>query len=121
MSERSITRLFGDAEYRFCITSKVVTELEAQTGAGIGALFRRMIAGEFRNADIIHTLRLGLIGGGTSPHDAARLVRTYVEDRPFAETYPLAVDVLDALYSGVPANTAHAKLRDDIAKAYEAA
>lgn len=50
--------------------------------------------------DAREILRLGLIGGGTAPTDALRLVRTYVENRPAAENFPLVVRVMDAAFHG---------------------
>ena len=95
---------FGDKERDFALSPSLVVELEAVTGAGIGGLFKRMIANEFKAKEITETIRLGLIGGGASPEIAARLVATYVPARPLIEAYALAVDILTALMFG-KANT----------------
>lgn len=91
---------FGDQEHDFVLTPGLVLELEAVTGAGIGGLFNRMIKNDFKAKEITETIRLGLIGGGTSPEIAARLVATYIPARPLIEAYALAVDILTALMFG---------------------
>lgn len=93
---------FGDAEYAFRLSPALITELESLTGMGIGAFCQNIFAMNFRHADMLATIRLALIGGGT-PHDRAdRLVRTYAADFPIMTAYPLAVDILDRLWSGPP-------------------
>ena len=92
----------GDAERAFAVTPTLIPELEAKTGTGIGTLCRRLFAAEFRHADVTETVRLALIGGGEKPAEAERLVRVYVAGRPLAESYPLAVAILEALWFGAP-------------------
>lgn len=96
----SVTKFFGDAERTFCLTDHMITELERLTGTGIGTIYQRAIAQQFKLDDLVHTLRLALIGGGTTPEQAAQLVDTWARNRPFAETFPLALDVLDARWNG---------------------
>jgi hypothetical protein len=91
---------FGDGERDFRITPELIVELERKTGAGIGGLCRRLFAGEFKHSDITETIRLGLIGGGTSPKEADALVAAYAVNRPLAEIFPLAVKILEALWFG---------------------
>src|SRR5665213_1223870 len=100
MNELTHHAFFGDGEHDFRITPELVIELERKTGAGIGGLCRRLFAGDFRHADVIETIRLALIGGGTSPKDADSLVAAYAVVRPLAETYPLAVTILETLWFG---------------------
>jgi hypothetical protein len=95
---------FGDATYTFALTDNIIKEvLEKTTGIAIGALYQRVIASQFYVADMIEIIRCGLIGGGTAPAKAQQLVDAYAKDRPFAETFPLALDILDARWSGTPA------------------
>ncbi|MBB4067174.1 gene transfer agent family protein [Gellertiella hungarica] len=94
------TAFFGDAEYTFALTDPMIEELQAKTATGIGALYMRVVNSNFRLADLLEIIRLGLIGGGTSPEAAKRLVDTYGKDRPFDETFPLALDILDARWTG---------------------
>ncbi len=94
---------FGDATYTFALTDTMIHELENKTGVGIGALYLRMARSEWRFADMIEIIRLGLIGGGTSPTNAQRLIEAYAKDRPIEETFPLAFDIIDARWNGEPA------------------
>ncbi len=91
---------FGDAEYQFKLTRPLILELEQKTGAGISLLCRRVFANEFHHADIIETIRLALIGGGTTPARAASLVATYAIGRPISETLPLANAIFETLWFG---------------------
>lgn len=98
----SHTAYFGDGTYAFTLTDTVIEELQHKTGVGIGALYLRLSTSKFRDADTVEVIRLGLIGGGMAPQDAQRLVETYAKGRPFAETLPLALDILDARWNGKP-------------------
>lgn len=105
MSDLTYRAFLGDGERDFHLTPALIVELEQKTGAGIGALFNRMIARDFRFGDIVETVRLGLIGGGASPAEAHRLVTSYVHDRPLAEALPIALSILEAIWFGKPAET----------------
>jgi hypothetical protein len=96
------TAFFGDATYTFALTDTMIRELQHKTGVGIGALYQRVVATHFHDADMFEIIRCGLIGGGTMPAEAQRLVDTYAKDRHYGETYPLALDILDARWSGTP-------------------
>lgn len=98
----SHTAFFGDSVRAFTLTDTIIEELQQKTGLGIGALFLRMSSSQFRVADIVEVIRLGLVGGGTNPQEAQRLVDAYAKDRPFDETFPLALDILDARWNGKP-------------------
>jgi hypothetical protein len=98
MTETTHRQFFGDREREFVLTPALIVELERTTGTGIGALFRRLAANEFRH--LIETVRLGLIGGGASPEEAHALVAAYVAGRPILEAYPLALSILEALFFG---------------------
>lgn len=91
---------FGDGEKTFALTDPMLRELENKTGAGAGLLYQRCMSAQFYLTDIIEIIRLGLIGAGTSPVDAQHLIDTYATDRPLMEIVPLALDVLEARYSG---------------------
>ena len=94
------TAFFGDGEHRFALTDDMILELERLTSVGIGALYLRAVAMQFSLSDIVETIRLGLIGGGATPEAAHRLTHTYARRRPIAETFPLALDILDARWNG---------------------
>lgn len=95
-----LTRFFGDANHKFGFTPDTILELERVTATGIGSLCRRMFAGQFGLAEIQSVIRLALIGGGTSPQEAAGLVAAYVGIRPLEESFELAVAILENLYFG---------------------
>lgn len=93
-------QFFGDAERSFALTPELIVELERKTGAGIGGLCQRLFASDFKHADLLEVVRLALIGGGEKPEDAAALVAAYATTRPLAETFPLAVAILETLWFG---------------------
>ncbi|MBY3070756.1 gene transfer agent family protein [Rhizobium leguminosarum] len=108
----SHTAYFGDGEKTFALTDPMIEELQHKTGVGIGALFLRMTVSQFHGSDMEHVIRLALIGGGTNPAEAQRLVDAYAKNRPFDETFPLALDILDARWNGKPDNSEDEGLRE---------
>ncbi|MEI4234987.1 gene transfer agent family protein [Roseovarius sp. D22-M7] len=100
------TAFFGDGDQEFALTDTMIAELERLADLGIGALYLRAVNMQFRLADLIEIIRLGLIGGGTAPERAAQLVDTYARNQPIDNLYPLALDILDARWGGaVPEET----------------
>jgi hypothetical protein len=94
---------FGDAERTFALTPDLIGELQRKTDMGIGSLCLRVSGGHFKLADLVETIRLGLIGGGTPPVEAAALADTYAANRPLNEPYALASAILQMVWSGTPA------------------
>ncbi|WP_127111713.1 gene transfer agent family protein [Shimia sediminis] len=90
------TAFFGDGEHTFALTDDMITELERIADLGFGAFYLRSINMQFKLSDLVEVIRLGLIGGGTTPERAAQLTDTYARNRPIDELYPLAFDILDA-------------------------
>jgi len=97
------TAFFGDGDKTFALPSHLIVELERKTNTGIGTLCLRIPEGHFRHAELIEVIRLALIGGGTTPQEAAALVETYAVNRPLAEPFALASAILAARYLGTPA------------------
>lgn len=116
---------FADGEYRFALPLAQIDELQRKCGAGIGAIFARTIKGahrrdddiilapgqaEFYAADIIETVRQGLIGGKggivdgkaveVTPPIANRLITSYVLNQPLSHAWELAVAILGAVIVG---------------------
>ena len=91
---------FGDGDHEFALTDTMIAELERLADLGIGALYLRAVNMQFRLADLIAIIRLGLIGGGTAPERAAQLVDISARNQPIDELYPLALDILDARWGG---------------------
>ena len=103
MSTTIRTRAFlGDGEHDLALTDPMILELERLTGLGIGTIYGLLADMRFGFPHVAETIRLGLIGGGASPSDALALCAAYVANRPLAETYPVALDALDARWNGVP-------------------
>ncbi|MEW4400532.1 gene transfer agent family protein [Agrobacterium tumefaciens] len=101
MSELPLHRqFFGDQERSFHLAPDLVLELERKVGAGIGGLSRRFFAGDFRFIELTEVIRLGLIGGGTEPSDAAQLVTTYSARMSITALYAVALPVVEALMFG---------------------
>ncbi|MGK9054203.1 gene transfer agent family protein [Neorhizobium petrolearium] len=92
---------FGDGEKLFAFpTRELIEELEQKTGHGVGALFRRFKSQDFAFMDLIQVLRIGLVGGGTHPREADRLVANYCIARPLAESFEVADGIIAALFFG---------------------
>ena len=91
---------FGDGEYTFALTDSMIAELERLAELGIGAFYLRAVNMQFKLADLIEVIRLGLIGGGTAPERAAQLVDTYARNQAIDDLYPLALNILDARWGG---------------------
>lgn len=94
------TAFFGDGQKVFRLTPALAIELERLTGTPIMALSRRFYSGQCGFKDLTETLRLGLIGGGTSPEEAERLVSTYSAVMSVTALYNAALPVLDLLMLG---------------------
>lgn len=77
-------------------------ELEEKCDAGLQEIFERVSHRKWRVNDLRETIRVGLIGAGMEPPKALRLVRRYVEGRPWAESVPVAQVILLAALVGVP-------------------
>ncbi|RWB09000.1 MAG: gene transfer agent family protein [Mesorhizobium sp.] len=99
------TAFFGDSEHTFALTPELILELERKTGTGIGSLCIRVPEGHFRHAELVEIIRLSLIGGGATPQEAAALADAYAAKRPLNEPFPIAIAVLQAVWSGAPAAT----------------
>ncbi|MGY4332795.1 hypothetical protein ACVWWG_007212 [Bradyrhizobium sp. LB7.2] len=93
---------FGEGEHSFLLTPVQIRELETKCGSGIGAIANRLFARNFAQTDINETIRLALIGGGTTPKRAHELIAAYVEGRPLIETYELAAKILERTLFGHP-------------------
>ena len=94
------TAFFGDGERAFALPDDMITELERITDLGIGALYLRCVNMQFKLAELVEVIRLGLIGGGATPEEAAALTNAYARNHQISELYPLVMDVLDARWGG---------------------
>lgn len=75
---------WADGEYLFALKGNEIEELENVCGKiGFGAIYQRVSLGVWFWADLYHTVRLGLIGGGMGAVEAKRLTDTYIgRDKP---------------------------------------
>lgn len=95
-----VSLAWGDGERAFRLGIGELRELQEKTDAGPAWIFERLRAGTWRVDDIRETLRLGLIGGGAPPAEAAALVARYVDVRPLMENRQPAMAVLLAALVG---------------------
>lgn len=116
---------FADGDYLFALKLPQLAELQQKTGAGIFALYGRVLRGRYvingeivgiahegdaHAVDLYETIRLGLIGGGRGVVDgqevevsalrARQLVETYVHPAPMREAWSIAAAILTAKIEG---------------------
>lgn len=117
---------FGDGAYLFALRLPQILELQRLRGAGIFAIYGRVLKGRYLiedgsviavpsdaeadAEDIFDTIRLGLIGGGkgmvngaevqVNPIRARQLVETYCHPAALKESWNVAAAVLHALIEG---------------------
>lgn len=120
---------FADGLYTFALPLPQINELQTKCGIGIGGLFARVYKGittidegdqkkvvylpqfaEFHLADILETIRQGLIGGGKGVVDgeeitvtaavANRLIENYVASKPLNPNWAVAASVLGGCVVG---------------------
>lgn len=102
-----ISLLWAGEDRTFALKAKPIEGLEHDCGEGIGKICMRVFAQtEFTYRHLHRTIYWGLIGGGTSPTEAARLVETYVHGQPIdpiddpSSTFKTAKAILQAVYFG---------------------
>ena len=100
--DASITLDWADGTYTFRLAIGQLRELQEKCNAGPAHILSRLSTGTWMVDDITETIRLGLIGGGANPVEALRLVRSYVEERPLAESILPAISILGAAVVGAP-------------------
>lgn len=118
---------FADGIYLFALPLAQIGELQRKTDCGIGALYSRTLKGAFANpltneinlspvgaefyaADLIETIRQGLIGGGkgtvngeevkVTPVIANKLIDGYVLNQPLMDAWKHAAAILGACIVG---------------------
>lgn len=123
--QNSIDLEFADGTYTFALPLARINELQSKTGIGIGGLFSRVLKGvarvgdeivlapsaaDFYVADVIETVRQGLIGGGkgvvdeqeiaVSPAVADRLIKNYLLERPLLDAWTISASILGVCVVG---------------------
>lgn len=98
----SLTQTWGDGEHTFRLRIGELRALEDKRNAGSFEIYRRLADGTWRVDDIVETLRLGLIGGGTPAVLALGLVAKYVGPTTYLENLIVARAVIMAALFGDP-------------------
>ncbi len=109
MNSPSHTAFFWEQDRVVCLSPDLIIELERKTGHGIGELCRKLFRGDFRHLDLLETIRLALIGGGTEPKEASALIASHAATQPLGTMFALAVQILEVAYFG----TTDTPLADD--------
>lgn len=120
MPNGKVELAWGDGEHTFNIAKIAqALELEEKCGCGVSEIFNRLHSGKWHVNDLREVLRLGLIGGGMAPPEALKLVKRYVDDRPWAESVQPATTVMMAALIGVPGDEVGKKTQAERAQAEE--
>lgn len=98
----AVTLDWGDGEYHFRLAWGELASLQEACDAGPYVILERLQNNTWRLNDIREVIRFGLIGGGTKPPEALRLVRAYVEARPPLENRITATAILTVGLMGAP-------------------
>lgn len=91
---------WADGDYTFRLAWAELIKLQEAVDAGPFVVLERLGNGQWKVEEISHTIRLALVGGGTEPAKALRLVRDYVESRPPLENLMLARGILAVALHG---------------------
>ena len=98
---KPIVRFFGDGDHAFALNQPQITELEHKCGP-IADICGRAFHRQFSTTDLSEVIRLSLVGAGENPKRAAELVALYVTNRPFSETFPIVLTILETVWFGEP-------------------
>lgn len=91
-----LTLEWADGEYAFALRAKEIEAIEAECwnpatgkpGIGLGAIWQRVMGGDWYFTDLRNIIRHGLIGGGMGAVDASRMCKTYVDGVPISTMSP---------------------------------
>lgn len=103
MHHALITVPFADRDHAFKLGWLQLEEWERVRDKSLMGAFSAMVQRrDGHPGDVREIVRLALIGGGLPPLEALALVKTYVEQRPLAETFELALTIAEAAIFGSP-------------------
>lgn len=91
---------FAGQRRKFELRIGEIGELERLTHSGIAAILTRLVSMQWRNDDVRETIRLALIGGGTSEAGATGLALYTLDVAPKGQFLQLAADILAACING---------------------
>lgn len=97
-----------EGEYLFRLGIGQLRKLQEQTDFGPWELFKRLSQGRWRVDDVRETIRQGLVGGGKLVTSSGtiddvrinRLIRNYVDERPWLPNVAIAASILNAAVIG---------------------
>lgn len=101
----SITLTWADGDYAFRLGWGEIELIQEACDAGPWTILERMQMRQCYIGDISDTLHCALIGGGTEPVKAKKLIELYVEKRPPAENLLHAIAILQVGLHGTPDET----------------
>lgn len=108
------TIIWAGGEDVFCLAKVgLILDLEQKCGAGIATIMTRLTTGNWALNDIRETVRLGLIGGGSTPERAMQAVRNHVDENPLTASVLLAYSIIEAVMVGVPDDPVGKKETDE--------
>jgi len=125
--QTNLTLDWADGSYNFKLPWAACAEIERKGGAGIQAIYERVMIGQAHLADVSEIIRQGLLGGSggvvdgqavecRSPVVEALLTRyvTGPEARPFTESWNLAKAIMHTFMVGYePAQAGSVKKKAD--------
>lgn len=91
---RGIDLTWAGGEHNFMLSIDLLRALQQKCDAGPPYVLARLRTNQWHVDDVIHTIRLGLEGGGLAKEEARRLTKFHVEERPLAESVITAVAIL---------------------------
>lgn len=93
--DASITFEWGDGPTTFRLGIGEMVKLQEARDCGPYALLNRLASADWRVEDVREVIRWGLVGGGKTPVEAAKLLKLYFEEVP--PNMPTASNLLAAL------------------------
>ena len=98
---RPIDLVWPGGEHTFDLRIGELQALQDACDAGPEFILNRILAGQWRYADLFDTIRLGLIGGGMERNEAGKLTREAFERNGLASFKITASSILGQALYGV--------------------
>lgn len=100
-SYEGVTKAWADGTYTFRLRVSELRSLQQKFKIGAYVVYKRLLSLDAYLDDAPEVVRLGLIGGGTSPDKAESLVRDYIlEPQRFNHAVDLATEIFTASLEG---------------------
>lgn len=91
---------FAGVDRAFALNLGELFDLEAACDVSVGVLYRRFATTAYSVRDVMHVLRLGLIGGGMDAVDAEKMVKEQIGLKPLAVLATVATDLILHVMTG---------------------